>query len=108
MEIQWDIHDDYIICKNHNNELINSKIASFDLDDTLIKTKSGKEFSQNENDWELFEKNVLEKLLKLSQDKYNLVIITNQSGIKKGKTDLDVWKKKVENIMRFIGLNLTI
>jgi len=32
--------------------VLSNKLACFDLDSTLIKTKSGKTFAIDENDWE--------------------------------------------------------
>lgn len=66
--------------------LIPMKIAAFDLDGTLIVTKSGKRFPENERDWKLFHSNVKEKLQKYAHEGFLLVIISNQHGIAKGKT----------------------
>jgi len=38
------------------------KIAGFDMDWTLIRTKSGKTFPQNANDWVLWDKMVIKKI----------------------------------------------
>ncbi len=56
-------------------------IAGFDLDWTIIKTRSGKVFPKNHEDWDWLYDNTKEKLQTLSQ-KYNIVIITNQNGLK--------------------------
>eukprot|EP00662_Eupelagonemidae_sp_cell21_P036608 gene36608-62322_t len=37
-----------------------SKIAGFDMDWTLIRTKSGKTFAQNRDDWELWHPSLLQ------------------------------------------------
>lgn len=57
------------------------KIACFDLDGTLIKTKSTKRFAANENDWIFYSKNVPNKLKKIAEDGFCIVIITNQAGL---------------------------
>jgi bifunctional polynucleotide phosphatase/kinase len=106
MNIQWQQTDNYIIGKTKELNLTNKKIAAFDLDDTLVTTKSDKEFAENENDWQLYD--IMPKLTKLSKDGYFLVIISNQLGISKGKTDANVWKKKLENIMNHIKLDFII
>jgi bifunctional polynucleotide phosphatase/kinase len=108
MEFTWNITHSHAVCKNHRNNLLNSKIASFDLDDTLIKTKSGKDFSVNEDDWQFFDKTVPEKLKKLSSDSYNLVVITNQLGLKKGKFTFEMFKNKIEKILRILGMDFTV
>ena len=42
-----------------------SKIAAFDLDNTLIKTKSGNKFPQSYKDWQVWDDSVIPKLHKL-------------------------------------------
>lgn len=91
---------DFNLCKNKRH-------AIFDLDGTLVKTKSGKKFYENKDDWELFSKNVPNILAKLSSS-CTIVIITNQMGMEKGKTDIDEWKEKVEDICKLIDIPLCI
>jgi bifunctional polynucleotide phosphatase/kinase len=52
-------------------------VAGFDMDYTIIKTKSGKKFPQNKDDWELLYDNTKAKLTQLSQDGFTIVIFTN-------------------------------
>lgn len=108
MNINWTITDNYIIGKTNDTTLKNRKIASFDLDDTLIKTKSGNISSTDENDWVIYNDTILKKLKELRDKQFELVIISNQLGITKGKVDINVWKKKLENVMNYIKLPFTI
>jgi bifunctional polynucleotide phosphatase/kinase len=58
----------------------NKKILSFDLDSTLIETKSGDKFPRDANDWKFMYPNIKSELQRL-QKEYNLVIFTNQKGL---------------------------
>ncbi len=84
-----------------------SKIAAFDLDWTLIATKSGAKFPQDkfvmqtrvlcalklEQDWKfLYEKIIPEKLVQLQHSGFRIVIFSNQGGNKQNKVD-DVTSK---------------
>ncbi|KAH9502390.1 hypothetical protein Btru_075567, partial [Bulinus truncatus] len=76
-----------------------SKIASFDLDGTLIDTKSGKVFPVNNDDWKILYPEIFNEIKRLHQEKYKIVIFTNQLGVSKGKTSIDDLKNKVENVV---------
>lgn len=62
----------------------NQKVLICDLDGTLIETKSGKTFPENEDDWK-FKKNIREAIQEYNP-KY-VFIVTNQGGIEKGFVD---------------------
>lgn len=73
------------------------KIYMFDLDYTLIKTKSGKKFPIDKEDWVLLYDNIKDKICKIS-DKSGLIgIISNQKGL---KTDIQKndWIYKINQI----------
>ncbi|KAK6455824.1 polynucleotide kinase 3 phosphatase-domain-containing protein [Scheffersomyces xylosifermentans] len=65
------------------------KVAAFDLDGTLISTKSGSTFSRSPNDWKFWHRNdkqesesvVVRKLNELVAKKYLIVIFTNQGAV---------------------------
>ena len=92
---------------NINNNINNNKIASFDLDSTLIKTKSGKVFSRNENDWMFYNLNVREKLSELINNNYSIVVFSNQRGLN-SEIKLSIWKKKVTNFCEALDLPIKI
>jgi bifunctional polynucleotide phosphatase/kinase len=58
------------------------KIAMFDLDYTLIQPKTSLH-PKDVKDWKWSYPNVIEKLLKLIDEKYLIVIVSNQAGLKK-------------------------
>jgi len=78
-----------------------NKIAGFDLDHTLIKPLKNKKFpnKSDKNDWTLCYKNVKTKLKKLYDEKYKIIIHTNQK-----KIDKEVWIEKVKLIFSEIDV----
>lgn len=87
---------------NKNNIIKYKSILMFDLDYTLIKTKSGKKFPQNKNDWELLDQNILTKLLKKTD--CIIGIISNQNGLK--TTDqINDWIYKLNQISLIIRID---
>jgi len=92
----WRYESIAIIAPNPDKIKGCTKIAAFDMDWTLIKPKSTKKFPQNRKDWvwmfgdNLFKKNVVpNKLKKLHQNGYQIVIFSNQNGIGTKKQSLD-------------------
>ncbi|CAG9316434.1 unnamed protein product [Blepharisma stoltei] len=75
------------------------KVLGFDMDSTLICTKSGKTFAVNENDWRLLYDQIPETLKKYSSDGYRIVIFTNQGGVKAGKQDKSALQRKIEAVV---------
>lgn len=62
----------------------NQKVLICDLDGTLIETKSGKTFPENEDDWKF--KRYIKEAIQEYNPKY-ILIVTNQGGIEKGYVD---------------------
>lgn len=77
------------------------KVASFDLDGTLIKTISGKVFPKDANDYQYAYDNVKDKLEELVNEGYKIVIFTNQNGIQRGKTKAKDITNKIEKLFPF-------
>ncbi|GLE04383.1 hypothetical protein PINS_up013313 [Pythium insidiosum] len=85
------------------------KIAAFDLDGTLIVTKSGKRFAQDASDWKLFHPtHVVKKLQQLTRDGVLVVILSNQNGVAKGKTTAREVQTKLAAVAKRIGVPVVI
>lgn len=63
------------------------KVAAFDLDGTIINTKSGNTFARGSDDWKFFNENVVQKVKNLVDEDYTIVIFTNQGGVSIGQPD---------------------
>lgn len=75
------------------------KLAAFDMDSTLITTKSGKRFPKDANDFRLlFPIESKKKLKELQASGFTCAIFTNQGGISKGHTTASAIQKKIQAI----------
>ncbi len=63
------------------------KVAAFDVDSTLVQTKSGKSFPEDATDWTwLYKDGSIERTLKqLAREGYKIVLISNQKGVTASK-----------------------
>lgn len=77
-----------------------SKIAAYDMDNTLIKTVSGNVFPKNIDDWQLNYQKIPQKLKTLHENGFKIVIFTNQAGVEKGKLLIDNLKRKIVTIQQ--------
>lgn len=106
---QWDwTQQGTCLIGNSPNLKESAKIASFDMDDTIITRKSGAKFPKNADDWLLLHDKVKPTIQKLDKDGFKIVIFTNQAGIQKGKTTAEEIKKKVANIAKEIGVEMQV
>jgi len=107
--MSW-IKEKDIIIYNQKKEY-NKKIAGFDIDGTIIKTKSGKVFPINERDWIFLYDNIKEKIEEIPKE-YSVLFITNQSKLysKIGFNEklYEELKNKFENIIKEINRDITI
>ncbi|KZW01259.1 PNK3P-domain-containing protein [Exidia glandulosa HHB12029] len=78
------------------------KAALFDLDGTLIRTKSGHTFAQGAADWKWWALHVPRELARLVGEGWQIVIVSNQGGLNNEKKRGE-WKKKVEAMARELG-----
>ena len=84
------------------NVLSSEKIASYDMDGTLIKTMSGNVFPKTIDDWQLNMNEVPGKLKKLHDNGFKIVVFTNQAGIENKRITVDEVKKKIKMIQQRI------
>ncbi|XP_066262321.1 uncharacterized protein F21D5.5 [Euwallacea similis] len=85
-----------------------NKIASFDIDGTIIRTKSGARFPKDPDDWTLHYGNIKSQLSKLNKQGYKLVFFTNQSGVGSDHSRIKDFKRKIENILKSLGLPIQV
>ena len=106
-KFDWVIESNYIYGhKTKINKLsLITHVYIFDLDWTIIKTKSGKTFPTNKNDWELLYPEVEQKLENSNTNSKKLIgIITNQGGLK-NRNQIDEWTWKIEQINKLIKID---
>ena len=104
--MNWIQNSSYIIGKYivNNNHKDNNKIAGFDLDNTLIKTKSGNKFPKNKDDWMFLYPNTVTEIKKLHDEGFHIIIITNQKNLK----NIEEWKQKIVNICNKFNVDIDI
>lgn len=87
----------------------NIKIAGFDLDSTIIKTKSGKVMPESKNDWSWFANiiNIRRIMHKFISKNYLIVVFSNQKNLEKRSTIAD-FESKINDINNELGVDLQI
>jgi len=103
--MDWLILDNFIF--GFNKKILQNipniqNIYLFDLDGTLIKTKSNKKFPIDKNDWDFLYPNIPNKINSLSN--CFIGIITNQKGLK-NKEMINNWIIKIKNILLEINID---
>lgn len=73
-----DVFQRYYLAKTDSKKV---KIAAFDMDCTLIDTKSGIKFGKGPHDWRWWSDQVTKRLKKYVLDDYVLAIFTNQGAV---------------------------
>lgn len=108
--MKWEFIDGTKLVVGHYKSsklLFDQPIAGFDLDDTIIKTKSGKKFPVDNDDWVLLYPEVKSVLKQLIKDNYYIVIISNQKGLKTVEA-IEEWKSKLDDICKLLSVPITI
>lgn len=89
----WKV-DDYSLLRKPES----LKIAAFDLDSTLITTRSRAKFPKSATDWRLLNSRVSTNLAELNAQGYIFVIFTNQAGVGNGRITDDFIRTRLEGI----------
>lgn len=102
----WKKHDS-VIYKDYGT-VPSEKVYAFDIDDTIITTKSGKTFATNKDDWVILYPTVKNTLQKHYNNGYKIIFVSNQSGIGKGKVDEKDWKYKIDKIQQELEIPIQV
>jgi bifunctional polynucleotide phosphatase/kinase len=94
----------------YDNILVDNdcKHAIFDLDNTLIITRSGNVFPKDKNDWKPYNNKVKDTLHKFIDNKFTISIITNQKGISNKKISIDDFSTKIDNILSYFEIHANV
>eukprot|EP01133_Synstelium_polycarpum_P004340 gene4340-5067_t len=84
------------------------KIVAFDMDDTMIKTKTGGTFAKTRGDWQWWDSSVPTIMKKYHDDGYQVIVITNQGGIghrsKFDRSKFTMITGKIQDLCEEIGI----
>lgn len=104
----WEKSSDGDLLVYQKNLKGSEKIAGYDMDGTLITTKSGKVFPTDYNDWKILFSEIPGKLKKLHASGYKIIIFTNQAGIASGKHTVEGVQKKISAIIGMLGVPIQV
>ncbi|XP_052888912.1 uncharacterized protein F21D5.5 [Anopheles moucheti] len=109
MKDKWESLDDKLLHIYTSAGVVASeKIAAYDMDGTLIKTKSGNVFPKSIDDWQIAFPEVPGKLKSLHRNGFKLVIFTNQAGIGKGKVRIEDFQQKIVALVRKLSVPMQV
>jgi DNA 3'-phosphatase len=79
-------------------------ILAFDVDGTIITTKSGKKFPVDDEDWKFWHPSVPDVLREKAREGYSIAFISNQGGVGSKKQSPQGFQKKIDAIIHKIGI----
>lgn len=93
--------DDYALFR----EQTSIKIAAFDLDSTLITTRSRGKFPKSPTDWRLLNSRVAPNLAELDSKGFVFVIFTNQAGVGNGRIEESFIRTRLDGVMSDLAVD---
>lgn len=85
-----------------------SKIAGYDIDWTIITTKSGRVFPKDCDDWQIAFNEVPGKVKDMHKMGFKIVFFTNQAGVSKGKLKINDLKRKIQSIVAKLNVPIQV
>lgn len=102
---KWeDVDDKKLYIFTSKGVISSGKVAGYDIDGTIITTKSGRVFAKDCDDWQIAYNEVPGKLKELHKEGFKLVFFTNQAGVGSGKVKIDEIKKKFERVISKVNV----
>ncbi|EDL46687.1 bifunctional polynucleotide phosphatase/kinase, putative [Plasmodium vivax] len=104
---KWKLVDDSLLYRivQDAEDKAYKKVFSFDLDNTLILSRSFFKPAQNEHDY-IFYADVIDFLKKKKTENYKIIIFSNQKGVSTGKISLLNIVNRVDDVIEKIGIPL--
>ena len=106
----WKTHSGTLLWRDYGALPPTSEIVGFDMDSTLIDTKSGKVFATSRSDWKWLMPEVPTTLKGLHKDGKRVVIFTNQNGINGSKgwdeSKATMIRGKIDDLAKELGIPL--
>lgn len=84
------------------------KVAAFDLDSTLITTKSRAKFPKSPSDWRLLNSRVPSVFTSLAEEDYLIVIFTNQAGVSNGRINESFIRARLDGILAALKVEVGV
>ncbi|KAI1319918.1 hypothetical protein EDD11_002593 [Mortierella claussenii] len=107
-DIQWTTHGTSFIVGEAFQPQPGSKVAAFDLDQTLIKVNGKHKWPKNADDWVWWAPVVPTHLQEVADAGYTIVVITNQNGLDGNKKKQEEMRTKFEKICGRLKLPMWI
>mmetsp|Transcript_13516 Transcript_13516/g.49174 ORF Transcript_13516/g.49174 Transcript_13516/m.49174 type:complete len:277 (-) Transcript_13516:2030-2860(-) len=106
---QWKVVQKSLLVRVDNSIRGSSRVAAFDLDGTLVDTKSGGRFARDADDWKFFNDRVVPTVQKLNDSGYHICIFSNQGSIRtamEGKASLKT-QLRIDKVAKALQVPLT-
>ena len=104
----WKQSGSILIGSTNGQVKSSNKVAGFDIDGTIITTKSGRKFPVDVNDWKVQFSVIPGRLQKLVKENYKVVFFTNQLGIKKKKLSVGDFQSKIESLVDILNIPVIV
>lgn len=98
-------HDKTLLYKRATAAEKTCRVAAFDIDWTVIRTRSRRTFATDPSDWEFWCPSVPHKLRRLAETGHQIVFFTNQAGLVKSEKRLSGWTRKIDSVVGALGLD---
>lgn len=100
--LHWIDSENYIYC-NRVKYNKSDKLACFDIDGTIITTRSGKTHAGDDLDWKFAFPGIKGKLQQLINNNFKIIFITNQRGLN-NSSKISIWKTKIFHVLKKLKL----
>jgi len=81
-----------------------TNVLAFDLDSTLVETKSGGAFAKNASDWQWWHPSVPDVIQAAAGKGFKIVLMSNQLGVSKGHTMLEDVQGRMQQVAVALGV----